>query len=262
MINYMQKFCLSDRTIVVTGGCGSLGQEMVKALCQFKARVIIADVDRPKGQALAAQLKDQGLKVEYYHFDMTDIKNLKTNIQKLIKSKGNFNGWINTAYPRTRDWGTKLEQIRYDSWQKNIDMHLTSYALSSTYAAQCMKKRGGSIINLSSIYGVVGPDFDIYANTTMTMPAAYAAIKAGIINTSRYLASYFGKYNVRVNALCPGGIFDRQNPRFVRKYAARNCLKRMAKADEIASSVVFLSSEASSYITGAVIMVDGGWTAI
>lgn len=261
MIDYKRKFCLSDKTIVVTGGAGLLGKEIVTALAQFEARVIIVEIDKAKGKRIAQDLRDRGLKAEYYHFDLTDIKNLKANIKKLIKVQGQFNVWINCAYPRTKDWHYKVEQIRYSSWQKNIDMQLNSYALSSMYVAQSMKKSGGSIINFGSTYGVVGPDFSIYDKTPMTMPAAYAAIKGAIVNTSRYLASYFGKYNIRVNTVCPGGVFDDQNPIFVKNYAAKTPLKRMAKAQEIASTVLFLSSDASSYITGATIMVDGGWTA-
>ena len=124
------------------------------------------------------------------------------------------------------------------------------------------EQQSGSIINLGSIYGVLGSDFTIYDGTKMTMPMAYSAIKGGIVNLTRYLASYFGKHNVRVNNICPGGIFDSQEPIFVRNYEHRVPLKRMGRPEEIASAVLFLASDAASYITGATIMVDGGWTAI
>ncbi len=120
----------------------------------------------------------------------------------------------------------------------------------------------GSIINMGSTYGVVGNDFTVYEGTDITGPMAYAAVKGGIVNLTRYLASYFGKYNVRVNTMCPGGIFDHQNSVFVRNYENSTPLKRMGRPDEIASAVLFLASEAASYITGATVMVDGGWTAI
>jgi len=117
-------------------------------------------------------------------------------------------------------------------------------------------------VNFGSIYGTVGADFSIYKGTKMTMPFPYAVVKAGINNLGRYLASYFGGYGVRVNTVCPGGVFDKQAPVFVRNYSRKTLLKRMALPREIAPAVVFLASDASSYITGSVLMVDGGWTAI
>lgn len=258
----MAKFRLDGKNAVVTGGAGLLGKEAVTALAQAGAYVIIADVDDTKGISFAADLTACGLKVGYFHFDITDITGIKENMEKIVKKYGVIDIWVNMAYPRTKDWGAKVEDIKPESWQKNVDMHLNSYSLSSKYAAEIMKAKGGSIINFSSIYGVVGADFSVYEGTPMTMPMAYSAIKAGIINVGRYLASYFGKYDVRVNTVCPGGIFDNQNPIFVDNYSKRTPLGRMARPDEIASIVVFLASEASSYITGVVIIVDGGWTAI
>ena len=127
-----------------------------------------------------------------------------------------------------------------------------------------MKKNNikGSIINYGSTYGVVGPDFEIYAGTDMDNEGTYAAIKGGVINFSRFAASYYGKYGIRVNCLCPGGVFDNQNKVFLKNYEMRTPLRRMANADEIASATLFLSSDAASYITGAIFMVDGGWTCI
>jgi NAD(P)-dependent dehydrogenase (short-subunit alcohol dehydrogenase family) len=119
-----------------------------------------------------------------------------------------------------------------------------------------------SIINVSSIYGVVAPDFEIYSGTDMTSAAPYSAIKAGIINFSRYAASYYGKYGIRVNSICPGGVFDNQNKIFIENYSKRTPLGRLAKTAEIAAPILFLASDAASYITGATVMVDGGWTCI
>ena len=124
------------------------------------------------------------------------------------------------------------------------------------------KEIKGSIINLGSIYGIQGNDFTIYEKTDITSPAAYSAIKGGIINFTRYLASYFGRDGIRVNSVCPGGIFDSQNKIFVKNYEHKVPLKRMGKPEDVASTVLFLASDASSYITGATIMVDGGWTIV
>lgn len=123
------------------------------------------------------------------------------------------------------------------------------------------KQKKGSIISFGSIYGIVGPDFSIYDDTDLTMPAAYSAIKGGIIAFTKYLATYYAKYGVRVNAICPGGIYDKQSIKFVKKYEEKTPMKRMGKPAEIAGSVIFLASDASSYITGHILIVDGGWTA-
>lgn len=124
------------------------------------------------------------------------------------------------------------------------------------------KQKYGSIINIASIYGVIGPDFTVYDGTNMTMPAAYAAIKGGLINLTRYMASYFGPHNVRVNTVSPGGIFDKQNSTFVSNYEKKVPLRRMGAPEDIAPSVSFLLSDESKYITGQNLIIDGGWTAI
>ena len=123
-------------------------------------------------------------------------------------------------------------------------------------------QKSGSIINITSIYGVVAADFTVYEGTGGTSPAAYSAIKGGLINFTRYLASYFGKYNIRVNCVSPGGIFDKQNSVFVKNYQNKVPMKRMGNPEDIAPSVTFLLSEDSKYITGQNLIIDGGWTSI
>ena len=132
--------------------------------------------------------------------------------------------------------------------------------LRSKEKFSAMKKRGGSIINIASIYGVVAPDFSIYEGTTMTMPGAYAAIKSGIIGMSRYMASYYAPYKIRVNSVSPGGIRDKQPVSFIKKYEKRTPLGRMGTPADVAAAVLYLSADASSYVTGQNIIVDGGWT--
>lgn len=261
-VDYPAKFSLKGKTAAVAGGAGLIGSQIVYALAQSGARVIVADIDEQSASKVCAKLKKSDFNAAYKYFDISDIECLKKNIGSLWRSAGGIDIWVNCSYPRTKDWGNRVEEIKVASWRKNTDMHLNGYALTSKYAAEFMKKNGGSIINLSSIYGVKGADFSVYEGTSMTMPMAYAAIKAGINNISRYLASYFGKYNVRVNAVCPGGVLDNQPAEFIKNYAKKTPLGRMALKEEVASVVVFLASEAASYITGAVIMVDGGWTAI
>jgi len=262
-INYLEKFSLKDKTAFVTGAAGLLGSSVSEALAAAGAEVVMLDIDQKKGKMLKNKLSVKGRKSRYEYFDVTDLGQLEANFKKLIKKYPRVDILVNCAYPRTKDWGYKVEDLSIVSWQKNIDMQLNSTAWLNKMAAQTMKTQGaGSIVNIGSIYGVVGNDFSVYAGTKKTGPMAYAAIKGGIVNLTRYLASYFGPYNVRVNNVCPGGIFNRQDPKFVKKYAEKTPLKRMGKPEEVASAVLFLASDAASYITGATIMVDGGWTAI
>ena len=134
--------------------------------------------------------------------------------------------------------------------------------MSQQVAIQMTKQKSGSIINMASIYGVVGPDFTVYENTKMTMPAAYAAIKGGLVNLTKYIASYYGPQNIRVNTVSPGGIFDNQSFSFVQNYEKKVPMRRMGNPEDVAPSVVFLLSDDARYITGQNLIIDGGWTAI
>lgn len=262
MIDYLEKFSLRNKKAVVTGGAGLIGTQVVIALAQAGARVIIADINEEKARELETHLQQNSLLADYCPFDSTDIDNSKDLVAQLVKKLGGLDIWINCSYPRTKDFCTDVEDILPESWRKNVDMHLNSYAFLCKHAAEHMKTSGGSIINFGSTYGVVSNDLNLYIDTPMKTSMAYCAIKGGITNLSRYLSVYFGGYNIRVNTICPGGVFDNQNELFLKRYSQRAPLKRMANADEIASTVLFLASDAASYISGATIMVDGGWTAI
>ena len=262
-INYLEKFFLKNKTAYVTGAAGLLGSEISCALAMAGSETIMLDVNESKGKLLEKKLQAKGCEVCYEHFDVTDLQNIDSGCSDFLNKYHSMDVWVNCAYPRTNDWGSSIENLSLGSWQKNVDMHLNSTAWLNRAVAMIMKSQGsGSIINMGSTYGVVGNDFTIYEDTDMTSPMAYSAIKGGIVNLTRYMASYFGQYNVRVNNVCPGGIFDHQNPKFVKNYSLRTPLRRMGKPDEIASAVLFLASDAASYVTGATIMVDGGWTAI
>jgi NAD(P)-dependent dehydrogenase (short-subunit alcohol dehydrogenase family) len=195
--------------------------------------------------------------------DITDENTIHELIKKVIVKHGRIDGWINSAYPRTKDWGKKIDDISFDSWRLNIDMHLNGYFVASKLAIDAMlPNKKGSLINISSIYGIVGPDFNVYEGTEMTMPAAYSAIKGGLVNLTRYLAAYYGKDGIRVNTISPGGIFDNQPQSFLDNYNKKVPMKRMGTPEDIAPAAVFLLSDAASYVTGHNMVIDGGWTAI
>jgi len=243
---------LKDKIIVITGGAGLLGRNMMAAAGSKGATMISADI-----------FPSSDLNAGILHMDITSEQSVKDGISKVVEKYGRIDGWVNNAYPRTKDWGNKLEDIPFESWQKNVDMHLNGYFLCCKTILEVMKQQqSGSVINMSSIYGIVGPDFSIYEGTSMTMPAAYSAIKGGLVNLTRYLAAYYGPHKVRVNCVSPGGIFDNQPVPFVEKYEAKVPLRRMGTPEDISKGVCFLLSEDASYITGHNLVIDGGWTAI
>lgn len=243
---------LKNKIIIITGGSGLLGKEIIKRLLDNDATVINFDIN-----------SSSCINSEFINCNITDEYSIKKSISSVIKKYGRIDGLVNNAYPRTNDWGVKFEDIKFDSWKKNIDFQLNSYFFMSQQVSKYMvQKKSGSIINIASIYGSVGPDFTIYENTEMTLPAAYSAIKGGIINFTRYLASYFGKYNINVNCISPGGIYDNQNSAFVENYNKKVPMKRMGTPKDIAPSVIFLLSDQAKYITGQNLIIDGGWTAI
>jgi len=242
---------LDSKIVIVTGGSGLLGKAIINDLITNQANVINFDIKNITN-------------AEFFRCDVTDDTSIQNCVVSVMNKYGRIDALINNAYPRTEDWGkNSFEDINPASWRKNIDFQLNSYVMCIKAIIPVMLKQNfGSIINIASIYGIVGNDFTIYESTNMNPPAEYSAIKGGIINLSRYLASKYGKNNIRVNCVSPGGIFDNQNENFVRVYEDRVPLKRMAKPEDIAPAVTFLSSDGAQYITGHNLVVDGGWTVI
>lgn len=243
---------LKNKVIIVTGGNGLIGKEIIKSIESEGGLCVNFDINHEND-------------IENYKVkcDITNESSVINSLKLVHTYFGRIDGLVNNAYPRTKDWGLKFEDIPLNSWKENVDWQLNSYFFITQQVATYMKEsKKGSIVNIGSMYGLVGPDFTVYDGTAMTMPAAYAAIKGGIVNLTRYLCSYLGPDQIRINVVSPGGIFDNQNPIFVENYNKKVPMRRMGLPDDISPAVVFLLSDEAKYITGQNIVVDGGWTAI
>lgn len=247
---------IENKIVIVTGGKGLIGREVVADLIRHGATVVDADIS-----CGSRQTDDR-----HYEFPLDLTSN--DSIDKLVKFTaekfGRIDGLINCAYPRTKDWGKyKFEETPFRHWEENVRIQLNPvFYLDQQVALVMEKQKSGSIVNFGSIYGIVGNDFTIYEDYGGSSPVEYCTVKGGIINFTRYLASWLGKHNVRVNCVCPGGIWDHQREEFVRNYEHRCPMKRMGNPDDIAPLCLFLISDGAKYITGQIIAADGGWTAI
>ena len=272
MIDYLQKFRLDGKIAFVVGGIGLIGKEVSTALTVAGAKVVILDIGEDGGESLSRKIQEAGFSAKYEFFNCADMDQIEKNFSDIISNNGCPDIFINCSYPLTSDWDkSSFKDITLDSFRENVDIHMNSYSWLARLVAENMvcDNKPGSIVQLGSTYGIVGQDLSIYEGTDMKENMTYATIKGGIINLTRQMASYYGQFNIRVNTLIPGGLEghvagkkDTQNPIFVEQYSKKTPLKRLGRADEIASTALFLASDASSYISGASIIVDGGWTSI
>jgi NAD(P)-dependent dehydrogenase (short-subunit alcohol dehydrogenase family) len=254
---YRNLFSCKDKVALVTGGLGLIGKEIVRGLNDLGAFVCIADINEDQMKGL-----NNPTAVNYQNLDITSEDSIRQIVESVIRQFKKIDILVNCAYPRTGDWGARCEDVSFDSWKMNVNGHLGGYFLCCQKVAEQMKLQGGgSIINFASIYGIVAPDMSIYEGTPMTMPVAYSAIKGGVIAFSKYMASYYAKHNIRVNCVSPGGIFDKQPDSFVEKYISKTPLGRMGTPKDMVGAVLYLASDASLYVTGHNLIVDGGWTA-
>lgn len=255
----MQKnvFSVRGKVVIITGGGGLLGREWARALTRAGARVVIFDT--------APQKKTNAYSVVV---DITDQKDVRRAVGNVIKKYGRIDVLINGAClnpapdssDSTRQWNA-YEFYPIDLWKKEFDVGLTGALIATQAVALQMKKqKSGSIINISSIYGLIAPDNRIY-DTGKYKSIAYAALKAGLLNFTRAWAGHLGPYNIRVNTVSFGGVFANQNKNFVKKYGERTMLGRMIQKKETVGPIFFLASDASSSMTGANLIIDGGWSA-
>jgi 2-deoxy-D-gluconate 3-dehydrogenase len=278
-------FDLTGRVAVVTGGAGLLGAQFVRTLAEAGARVAVADIEEAAAARVAdsinTALKDQGteppaaVQAISLHLDVTSPGSVSALVEAVLARFGRLDILVNSAAldPKfdlahlqvAETVPSAFEDFPLEAWRQALDVNLTGLFLCCQAAARPMLAQGGGVmVNLCSIYGLVGPDQRLYqqeGRPPQYKPVYYSVTKAGVLGLTRYLATYYAGKNIRVNALSPGGVFNGHDDDFVRAYAARAVLGRMARPDELNGALLFLASDASSYMTGANLVVDGGWTA-
>jgi NAD(P)-dependent dehydrogenase (short-subunit alcohol dehydrogenase family) len=267
----MDLFSLYGKTAIVTGALGLIGQKHCEALAIAGANVVVADMDEQRSKDFALQLGNQHMGIG---INVTDKASVTKALSVVINNYGSVDILVNNAAindmfenPALAKDLSAFENYPLDVFQKSLDVNITGVFLCSQVFGAAMAEQGsGSIINIASTYGMVGPDQSIYRSEcgeqTFYKSAAYPVTKGAVINFTRFLAAYWGEKGVRVNTLSPGGVENGQNEFFIHNYSAKTLLGRMAKANDYQGALIFLASEASAYMTGANLVVDGGWTAI
>lgn len=254
-----------NQIVVITGGCGLLGSSLAEEILAKGAIVIITDIDKNKGINLIEELKKKYSElmdnVEFLEMDIICKESINNCISYLNRKYGRIDALINSAYPRNKNYGKKFEEVTYEDFCENVNLHLGGYFLTCQQFALYFKKQGyGNIINFASVYGVIAPRFEIYESTNMTMPVEYAAIKSAVIHLTKYMAKYFKGYNIRFNCISPGGIIDKQPEIFLKNYKNFTLNKGMLNVNDIVGTVIFLLSDESKYINGQNIVIDDGFS--
>ncbi|MHB8754665.1 MAG: SDR family oxidoreductase [Candidatus Acidiferrales bacterium] len=261
-VHIRELFSLQGRIALVTGGAGRYGRQICVALAEAGATVIVASRRVERCEKLAARLRNEGFDAEGSSLDLTDDASVQS-LSSQIKSRwGRLDVLFNNAVSVSAE---PLDKHSAGNWARAMECNSTMlYRACRTFGEMMSRESSGSIINIGSIYGVVSPDFRIYEGCDeMTNAPSYGFAKAGMIQLTRYLAVYFGSMGIRVNCLSPGGLYSPSMPEaFVEKYAHRTPLGRMAGANDIKGAAVFLASDASAYVTGQNLLVDGGYTAL
>ena len=256
---------LRNRVVLITGGAGHIGCVVGEGLAELGASVAVLDIDQTAADAIAAQIaQSYSVDVLALAVDLSDIAAVQSVPQKVLQKFGRLDVVIHSAAyggdTKFPGWTVPFNEQSVEAWDRALRVNLTSAFALAQAARQPLTDSGhGSIIFISSIYGVVGPDMSLYEGTSMTNPAGYGASKGGLLQLMRYLATVLAP-QIRVNAISPGGVWRQQSEPFHERYRARTPLGRMATEEDLKGAAAYLASDLSSYVTGHNLVVDGGWT--
>lgn len=255
---------MSGRTSLITGASGHVGKIISNTLAELGSDLIIVDQSIDDLNLLKNTIENVwDVKCSIFECNLEIEASREELINNISKNHNELNCLINNAAfvgtSNLSGWKGGLEDQTLDTWRRALEVNLTApFHLSKGFASNLQDSEGANIINIGSIYGEIAPDWNLYEGTNMSNPAAYGVSKAGLLQLTKWLSSYFGE-SIRVNAISPGGIFRDQDPKFVKKYNKKTALNRMASEDDFVGIVGYLASDLSNYVTGKVMQLDGGW---
>lgn len=259
-MNVLDSFKLDGRVAVVTGGAGNYGFQVVEALAEAGATVYVASRNRENNEKKMSSLIERGYKVSVLEFDLEDESSILSLCDEIYGREGRVDILVNNAVLRAMNGYTDTAE----SFTRSMIANATGlFVISRAFGDRMAKAGGGSIINIGSYMGILGPDYTLYEGTDMCPRGAvpdYFFHKGGITNYTRFLASHYGEYSVRANCVELGGLFNNQNELFVERYNKKTPLGRMANGTDLKGIIVYLASDASAYMTGAIIPLDGGYS--
>lgn len=248
---------LKDKVIIVTGGAGLIGRAFCEAISNNGGIAVIADINFEEAKKVSSTIKNS----YPIHLDICSKQSILDTISQLKSKFSSIDGLVNNAYPRNKNYGKEFMDVEYDDFCENLNINLGGYFLTSQQLFKYFMEAGsGNIVNISSIYGVVPPKFEIYEGASFTMPVEYAVIKSGLIHLTKYMAKYGKNKNIRVNTISPGGVFNNQPVKFVEKYKSKCLNQGMLLPEDLLGGLVFLLSDESKMVNGQNLIIDDGFT--
>ncbi|WP_299125675.1 oxidoreductase [uncultured Tenacibaculum sp.] len=250
---------LNKKVIVITGAAGLLGSEFCREVIDNEGVLIMAEYDVEKANELKEELKSD--RVHVYQTNIISKSSVENLVKNIHEKFNRIDALVNCAYPRNKNYGRHFFDVEYNDFCENVGMNLGGYFLTSQVFSKYFLEQGyGNIINISSIYGVIAPRFEVYEDTEMTMPVEYSTIKSGLLHLTKYMAKYFRGKDIRVNAISLGGLEDGQPKAFIESYREFCLNKGMLSPKDISGTLLYLLSDLSKYVNGQNIIVDDGFT--